>query len=140
MMADFTNRHFIQGTGRVLSSSTTEIKTFVGISMMMSCLGLKRLRMYWQKATRIHSIADCMQRDRFSKLRNHFTVVDNNVFSEDDKSAERMWKVRPFVERIRRTCLSVPREASVSIDEQMISFTGRWPSRCPCPANRTRPA
>ena len=65
--------------------------------MMTGCLGLKRLRMYWQRATRIHSIADCMQRDRFSKLRNHFT--------------------------------SLPREASVSIDEQMISFTGRCPSR-----------
>ena len=122
-MADFTNRHFIQATGRVLSSST--IEKFVGISLMMGCLGLKRL----QQATRIHSIADCMQRDRFSKLRNHFTVVDNNVFSEDDKSADRMWKVRPFVERIRRTCLTLPREANVSNDEQMISFTGRCPSR-----------
>ena len=128
-MADYTNRHFLQGTGRVLSTSTTEMKKFVGISMMMGCIGMKRIRMYWQRATRINSVADCMQRDRFSKLRNHFTVVDNNLFSDDAKAADRMWKVRPFMDRIRRTCLSLPREANVSIDEQMVSFTGRCPSR-----------
>ena len=55
MMADFTNGYFIQGTGRVLSSFATEIKKCVG----MGCLGLKRLRMYWQS---LHS-------------GNHFTVA-----------------------------------------------------------------
>ena len=44
-------------------------------------------------------------------------------------AADRLWKVRPFVDRIQRVCVGLPREANVSIDEQMISFTGRCPSR-----------
>ena len=33
-------------------------------------------------------IADCMHRDRFSKLRNHATVVDNNAFTDEQKAAD----------------------------------------------------
>ena len=85
--------------------------------------------MYWQRTTCIPVIADCMHRDRFSKLRNHATVVDNNAFTDEQKAADRLWKVGPFVNRIQHACIGLPREANVSIDEQMISFTGRCPAR-----------
>ena len=129
ILADLTGRHYLQATGRNLETSPSEIKRFIGMSLMMGCISMKRLRMYWQRSTRIPVIADCMPRDRFFKLRNHFTVVDNNLFTDEAKAADRFWKVRPFMERIRRACLTLPREGNMSIDEQMISFTGRCPSR-----------
>ena len=123
-LADLTGRHYLQATGRNLETSPSEIKRFIGMSLMMGCISMKRLRMYWQRSTRIPVIADCMPRDRFFKLRNHFTVVDNNLFTDEAKAADRFWKVRPFMERMRRACLTLPREGNMSIDEQLISFTG----------------
>ena len=128
-MSDMTNPHFMQATGRNLQTSPTEMKKFIGVSIMMGCISMKRLRMYWQRTTRIPVIADCIHRDRFSKLRNHATVVDNNAFTDKQKAADRLWKVRPFVNRIQHACIGLPHEANVSIDEQMISFTGRCPAR-----------
>ncbi|KAI0208408.1 hypothetical protein LSAT2_030110 [Lamellibrachia satsuma] len=128
-MSDMTGRHYMQATGRNIQTSSTEMKQFIGMSIMMGCLSMKRIRSYWQRATRIPVIANCMPRDRYSKLRNHFTVVDNLDVTNEQMAADRLWKVRPFVDRIQRVCVGLPRETNVSIDEQMISFTGRCPSR-----------
>ena len=129
VMADMTNRHHLQQTGATLHTSTVEVNKWIGMSIMMGCMNLKRIRLYWQRSTRVPSIANCMTRNRFFKLRNHLTVVDNNSVSDDDKAADRMWKVRPFIERVRKTCLKLEKDQDVCIDEQMISFTGRCPAR-----------
>ena len=55
-------------------------------------------------------------------------VFDINAVSDDKKVADLLWKVRPYTERIWKTCLKLEKERYVSIDEQ-ISFTGRCPAR-----------
>ncbi|XP_067945231.1 piggyBac transposable element-derived protein 3-like [Watersipora subatra] len=70
-----------------------------------------------------------MSRTRFFKIRNNLKVVDNFLVNEHEKKADSLWKVCPFVEQIRTACTQVARGGKVSIDEQMISFTGRCPAR-----------
>ncbi|XP_067930776.1 piggyBac transposable element-derived protein 3-like [Watersipora subatra] len=106
-----------------------EIKKFFGMSLIMGCINMKRLRMYWSKKTRVPIIANSMSRTRFFKIRNNLKVVYNFSVNEHEKKADRLWKVRPFVEQIRTACTQVARGDKVSIDEQMISFTGRCPAR-----------
>ncbi|XP_067940672.1 piggyBac transposable element-derived protein 3-like [Watersipora subatra] len=106
-----------------------EIKKFFGMSLIMGCINMKRLRMYWSKKTRVPIIANSMSRTRFFKIRNNLKVVDNFLVNEHEKKVDRLWKVRPFVEQIRTACAQVARGDKVSIDEQMISFTGRCPAR-----------
>ena len=108
LMADMTNRHHLQQTGSTLETSLADTPLLAEID---SCAS--------------HRIT----RNRFFKLRNHLSVVDNSAVSDDEKAADRLWKVRPFTESIRKTRLKLVKEKDVSIDVQMISFTGRCPAR-----------
>lgn len=89
---------------------------------------IKKIRLYCQKCTLVPVIADTMVRDRFFKLQNNLKAVDNTRITKDEKAADRLWKVCPFVDKIRKACLSLPRENNVCIDEQIILFTWRCPT------------
>ncbi|XP_067944430.1 piggyBac transposable element-derived protein 3-like [Watersipora subatra] len=128
-MADLTNRYHTQHSGKSLKVTPAEIKTFFGISLVIGCIGMKRLRMYWEKKTKVPIVANAMTRNRFFKIRNNLKVVDTALISEEAKKEDRLWKVTPLVEHIRNICTELPRENFLSIDEQMISFTGRCPAR-----------
>jgi len=45
-----------------------------------------------------------MPRDRLFKIRCNLKVIDDDAVSTSSKEAERPWKVRPFVEKVRQTC------------------------------------
>ena len=46
------------------------------------------------------------------------------MISEDQKKSDRLWKVRPLLNNIQSRCLALARPPTVSIDEQIIPFTG----------------
>ena len=123
-MAECTNRRAVETVGRSLNTTTVEIKRFWGISMLASCLGYPRIRMFWASVTRVPRIADTMSRNRYFKLRSNIKVVNDVDVSEEDRKADRLWKVRPLLNAVREGCLQQKRETKVSIDEQMIPFSG----------------
>lgn len=114
-----------QRKGTLLNSSTAEMKHFIGATFMMSCLGYPQIRLYWARQTRVAAIADVVTRDRFFLLRKNIKVVNDLDISDEEKKADRLWRLRPFIEMIRTACLQLPRSPSASIDEQIIPFTGR---------------
>ncbi|KAL3190274.1 hypothetical protein MRX96_019812 [Rhipicephalus microplus] len=63
-----------------------------------------------------------MTEKRFFKLRNNLHIVPED-FGFD--SEDRLWKVRPFMELIRKRCLELALEQECSVDEQMIPFKGQ---------------
>ncbi|KAF6028641.1 hypothetical protein EB796_013054 [Bugula neritina] len=45
------------------------------------------------------------------------------------KTSDRLWKITSFVKHIREICDKLARESNMTIDEQMLSFTDRCPTR-----------
>ncbi|KAJ8953425.1 hypothetical protein NQ318_023543, partial [Aromia moschata] len=123
-ICDSTNVKYMLLHEKPLNLTLTETKHFFGISILMSLLKYPRVRMYWAKTTRVYSIASVMTRDRYFKIRNHLKIVVDNDISEHLRKSDKLWKVRPLLKKIRETCLSLPRENVVAVDEQMIPFTG----------------
>nr|CAH7714752.1 unnamed protein product [Callosobruchus chinensis] len=80
--------------------------------------------MYRARDTRVPLVADNIPRNRFFKLRSRLKVVDDNVISDIQKSLDRFLKVRPLLDAVQRGCRLNERTYDVSIDEQMIPFTG----------------
>ncbi|XP_039967864.1 piggyBac transposable element-derived protein 3-like [Bactrocera tryoni] len=130
-VVEYTNRYHMPTKGKPLAATIGEIKNFFGIIVAMGCIRYPRLRMYWEKKTRLPIVADTMSRDRFLLLRMCLHVVDANEVTEEEKQSNVFWKIKPLIEVIRLACRSLPRKPgdNYSIDEQMIPFTGRCPIR-----------
>lgn len=85
-MAYFTNLYAIQqNSTRFKPTTSSEIRDFIAIHMVMGALKLPRVRMYWEKDTYINLVAETMPRNRFFSLRTHFHVVDNMEIPKNNK-------------------------------------------------------
>ncbi|KAH9382446.1 hypothetical protein HPB48_004292 [Haemaphysalis longicornis] len=122
-----TEVSYLQRTGRSLNSSPGEMKVFLGAALLMSCLGYPRARMYWSQGTSVAAVADKITRDRFFLIRSNLKVVNDLAVPDEDKKADRLWKVRPLLDIIRNACLTLPRSPNICVDVQIISFTGKCP-------------
>ena len=99
--------------------------------ILMSCVPYPQIRIYWSKALQFPAITERFTRDRFFRLRRSLKVL----IPEDLRECDKFWKVRPFLDRILKGCRSQARPKCVSINEQMIPFTGTCPS-----ANEAKPS
>ena len=60
LLAEQTNIHFMNKTGRASDVTKEEIKKFLGISIIMGNLKFPRLRMYWQSKYCVPIISETM--------------------------------------------------------------------------------
>uniref|UniRef100_A0A3Q3JQ84 PiggyBac transposable element-derived protein domain-containing protein n=1 Tax=Monopterus albus TaxID=43700 RepID=A0A3Q3JQ84_MONAL len=128
IIPDCSNDMSLSRSGVLLNTSVDEVYHFFGACILMSCIQYPKIRMYWSKTLRFTAITDRFTRDRFFKLRKSVKVVVDDDVPEDLKKSDKFWKVRPFLDQILQGCRSQTRPECVSIDEQMIPFTGA----CPC--------
>ncbi|GBL80673.1 hypothetical protein AVEN_225327-1 [Araneus ventricosus] len=83
-MANCTNIRSVIQTGKSANVSPEEIKIFIGCSLLLSCYGYPRLKMVWERFTRIPVIADNIARDRFFfQIRSNLKVINDNDVSDD---------------------------------------------------------
>ena len=125
--AEETNKYYFRTTGHNLRTTSQEIQTFFGMSIIMANLKFPRQRMYWHHITRVDKIATTMPINRFQKIRNNIHINSDPDADRDD--CNKFWKIQPLVECICRGCLKLPREEYCSVDEQMIPFEGRAPAK-----------
>jgi len=85
-----TNITSVARTGKNINTTPTEIQHFFGMSIMMSCVGYHRIRMYWQKAFSLPLVAECMTRDRYFRIRSSLKVVVDTDVSDDTKKIDRL--------------------------------------------------
>lgn len=124
-----SNATALSRSGYPLNTTVDEMYHFFGASILMSCVPYPNIRMYWSNALRFPVIAERFTRDRFFKLRQSIKVVIDDDIPDDLRGSDKFWKVRPFLDRILKGCRSQARPECVSIDEQMIPFTGSCPYR-----------
>jgi len=119
-----TNQYYMENTGKILKTTSIEMKQFFGIHVIIGCIEFPRLRMYWSAKFRYDPVASIMPRDRFFQLRVNLHFA--NLVSDELKKNNKLWKVQPLIDFVRNRCLSIERSSTYySIDEQMIPFLGR---------------
>ena len=121
LMVDNTNLYAVQKQKKFAPTTVLEMKTFVGIHIVMGNCHYPRIRCYWQPHLKIPLVSDNMTVNRFFQLRQNLHFV--NIEQKPDNN-DRFWKIRPLYETIRTRCLSLPLETDLCIDEQMIPFKG----------------
>ncbi|XP_063596592.1 piggyBac transposable element-derived protein 3-like [Penaeus indicus] len=121
-----TQKKYMSKQGKPLSLTVVhQMKKFIGINFLMSVLRFPRIKMYWQKKTRISCIADAMGRDMFSVIRASLKVFDESLLNAAQRKSDKFHKIRPLIDCVRSRCLELDRPQNVSVDEMIIPFTGR---------------
>ncbi len=106
--------------------SSQEIKNFIGILLKMCIVQMPRYRMYWENCTRYDNVAKVMSRNRFEEIKRFLHFVDNSTRPlQGSPDTDKLFKIRPLFEKLRKNCLQIKPEEHNSIDEQMIPFKGR---------------
>jgi len=113
----------IKYSGKSLNCTTADIKNFFGIVLLIGCLNFQQIRMYLSGVTHVPYIAIAMPRDRFFKIRSNLKVIDDDTVSTSSKEADRLWKARSLVEKVRQTCLSLHRKCQLP---QRNTQRNRW--------------
>jgi len=71
-----TNQYYMEKTGKILKTSSNEIKNFFGIHVIIGCIKFPRLRMYWSAKFRYDPVSAVMSRYRFFSIKSQFTFCN----------------------------------------------------------------
>ena len=120
-----TNLYSTQKSAKSINCTTSEMKTFIGMNILMGIIKLPFYYDYWSTALRIPAVADAMPRNRFSVLRRHLHFVDNNA---DHDPNDKLLKIRPIIEAVRNEAVKVEPEEFHSVDEQIVPSKTKYSS------------
>ena len=115
-IVDSTNLYSVQKTGKSVDVTVDEMKSFIGIQIIMDIVRMPRYDYYWSRELRYGPIADVMPLKRFEQLRRFLHVVDNDTFDEQSSN-----KIQPLIDFVQRECRKVEPEEFHAADEQIIA-------------------
>lgn len=122
LFTEKTNIYAIQQGVHFPPVTTNEMKVFLGLQITIGTLKFPRLRMYWEEGLKLPMFYK-MSRNRFLSIRTNLHLIDNLQIPVGNK--DRFIKVRPLYDAIKRKCQQLLVEEYVSVDEQMVPFTGK---------------
>ena len=117
LVVENTNLYSVQTTLKSIDTNIDEIRTFIGMHILMGIIKLPSYRNYWSGSLRYPSIADAMSRNRFESLRRFLHFVDNN---SDHDATDKLFKIKPVLASVRNQCVMIEPEEFHSVDEQII--------------------
>lgn len=106
-----------------------EMKTFLGINLLMGVKRLPSYRDYWSSNKLLHDpfISPLISVKRFSWILSNLHLNDNSIQPErNSPNYDKLYKVRPLINHLQDrflTCFHLSK--NISIDESMIKFKGR---------------
>ncbi|XP_063827581.1 piggyBac transposable element-derived protein 3-like [Ostrinia nubilalis] len=89
--------------------------------------------MYWDRKFKFPLICAAMTRDRFVLLRNRIKFVVDADVSVEERSADKLWKVRPLINAIKQGCRALPKQQCLCVDEIIVPFTEQCSIKQYCP-------
>lgn len=121
-----TNIYAVQ-QGSNFSTEASEIERYLGVLIVMGLVHMPRYELYWSKELRFPPVADVLSRQRFSDINKfiHFNDNSKQILQRTDSNYDRYFKIRPLLDALRASCLSVEPEEKMSVDEQMIPYKGK---------------
>lgn len=125
-----TNRYATQKSSKNFQPTTsTEIKAFLGVMIMMGLHPLPDFELYWSSDRFYNNpdISSTFSLNRFKKLLENLHVNDNSTAApRDSVNFDRLHKLRPLVEHLNVIFLQQAEESGIySVDECMVKFKGR---------------
>ncbi|XP_049952377.1 uncharacterized protein LOC126466866 [Schistocerca serialis cubense] len=124
-LVEQSNLYCTQKTGASLDTNVREIEKYIGINILAGVVKIPSYRTYWAEATRFSPIADSTPRNRFDNPRNYLHVNDNTKMKQrEDPDYDKLFKVRPFVDKIKQCFSIIEPEEYHSVDELIIPFNG----------------
>ena len=98
-----------QNSTRAIKSFTkSEIKSTIGIILLMGIYKLPNRRMYWAPYSKVSIIADTIPRNRFKEILRHLHYSDNSFdLNKNDPSHNKLFKIQPLIDIFAR-CFSQP--------------------------------
>lgn len=133
LIVEKSNQNELFRKGKLLRLTIEELKTFLGITMLMACINYPQIKMYWNHKYAMAIITEAMSRDRYIHLRNSIKIVFDLDITPEMRQNDKLWKVRPLINRVLQGCYAQEREQNISIDEMIIPFTGSCAIRQYCP-------
>lgn len=109
-----TNVTSVAVKGKSLNTTPAEIERFVGACLFMSCVSYPRVRMFWQRGLSVPVLSEAISRDRFFRIRYSLKSVIDTDISDETKKEDRLWKVRPVLDRVRKGCLQLLRSRDIT--------------------------
>ena len=116
--------------GKWENVTVAEMKKFIGIVLLMGIIYKPSIPMYWSTdelySTPIFS--ELMSRNRFQLILKflHFNNNLDPTYDIQDENRDRLHKIRPVLNLIRRQCKSVWYPGQhLSVDESLVLFKGR---------------
>jgi len=123
-MAKYTNIYAKQKNKLDFHDTTSsEMKVFVGVHLLIGCLKHTRIRLYWTSDFRVNLIADSISRNRYFELQSYFHVINNDEIPVNNE--DKFIKIRPLYDSLLKHCKTLPKNTNLSIDEQIIKFKGK---------------
>lgn len=106
-----------------------EMKTFLGINLLMGIKKLPAYRDYWSSCPDLHDsfVSKFMTVNRFGWLLSHLHVNDNHFLpTRNSPRYDKLYKIRPLLDTLQHTFEHNYRPTEhMAIDESMIKFKGR---------------
>lgn len=117
-------------TGTWVDTNVVEMKTFIGLLFLMGINHKPTIPLYWSTDELFHTpiFARAMNRNRFQLLLKflHFNNNNDPDFDVNDENRDRLHKVRPLIDILRRRCRTVYTPGqNVSVDESLVLYKGR---------------
>jgi hypothetical protein len=123
-ISEHINLYAMQKEGIQLTTTRKEIEIMIGVYLRMGLVQMPRVRAYWETESRFSPIADAISRNRFEKIATMIHFVNNLTVTEEQKK-DKVWKIRPWIEKLRNSFLSIPPEENHAVDEIMVPFKGK---------------
>ena len=130
LLTNETVNYASQKANHQFSLTPREMRAFIGNLLLCGYCTVPRRRLYWATESDTYNkmVATTMRRNSFEEIMSFFHVADNANLPIEDKFA----KVRSFLNVLNRNFLAFGRAfgpADVSIDESMIPYYGRHPTK-----------
>lgn len=124
-MAFYTNLYATQNEGKhkykFRPTNEVELQHLVGIHFMIGTIDMKQLHRYWSPLINL-KFSEKMSYKRFGHLRQNLHFVDKMCIPNENK--DKFYAIRPLINSVRKRCLENPIEEILSVDEQIVPFTG----------------
>ncbi|PSN38182.1 hypothetical protein C0J52_15046 [Blattella germanica] len=121
-----TNLYSIQcRPNKSVGVSHSEIEQFIGTSLFMSIIQLPATRHYWNSYLGHPAVNEVMSCNRWEEIKRFIHFCDNsNSVPASSPNHDKLFKIRPLLDKLRERLLLVPKEEFLAVDEQII------PTKC----------